>query len=125
MSDGDAVLISGPEEGPDVCSLGCGQGFPVAERDGGSITTSSIPSAVTTLGAMAATRVLSRDPGCGRNDVNRYTTAPELRDVSPRRTERQQTSIGWGLLGLGFVGLVVAVIWIHYTSLPPEQDKGI
>ena len=28
VSDSDAVLISGPEEGPDVCSLGCGQGFP-------------------------------------------------------------------------------------------------
>ncbi len=28
MGNGDAVLISGPEEGPDVCSLGCGQGFP-------------------------------------------------------------------------------------------------
>ena len=38
VSDSDAVLISGPEEGPDVCSLGCGQGFPRQERDGGSIT---------------------------------------------------------------------------------------
>ena len=40
-------------------------------------------------------------------------------------SDSRRRSIGWGLLGLGFVGLVVAVIWIHYTSLPPEQDAGI
>ena len=39
-------------------------------------------------------------------------------------SDSRRKSIGWGLLGLGFVGLVVAVIWIHYTSLPPEQDAG-
>ena len=40
-------------------------------------------------------------------------------------SDSRRKTIGWGLLGLGFVGLVVAVIWIHYTSLPPEQDAGI
>ena len=27
-------------------------------------------------------------------------------------------SIGWGLLVIGYVALVVGVIWIHCTSLP-------
>jgi hypothetical protein len=40
-------------------------------------------------------------------------------------SDSRRKTIGWGLLGLGFVGLVVAVIWIHYTSLPAEQDAGI
>ena len=32
-------------------------------------------------------------------------------------SDSRRKSIGWGLLGLGFVTLVVAVIWIHYSSL--------
>jgi hypothetical protein len=33
-------------------------------------------------------------------------------------TESRRKSIGWGLLGLGFVALVVGVIWIHFASFP-------
>ncbi len=33
-------------------------------------------------------------------------------------SDSRRKSIGWGLLGLGFVALVVAVIWIHFSSLP-------
>ncbi|HEY7468307.1 MAG TPA: hypothetical protein VIC07_02090 [Acidimicrobiia bacterium] len=33
-------------------------------------------------------------------------------------SDSRRKSIGWGLLGLGFVALVVAVIWIHYSSFP-------
>jgi len=39
-------------------------------------------------------------------------------------SDSRRKSIGWGLLGLGFLALVVGVIWIHFTSLPPEQDAG-
>lgn len=40
-------------------------------------------------------------------------------------SDSRRKTIGWGLLGLGFVALAVAVIWIHYTSLPAEQDAGL
>jgi hypothetical protein len=40
-------------------------------------------------------------------------------------SDSRRRSIGWGLLALGFLGLVVGVIWIHFTSLPPEADAGI
>jgi hypothetical protein len=33
-------------------------------------------------------------------------------------SDSRRKSIGWGLLGLGFLALVVAVIWIHFSSLP-------
>jgi hypothetical protein len=39
-------------------------------------------------------------------------------------SDSRRKSIGWGLLGLGFVALVVGVLWIHYTSLPDEVDAG-
>jgi hypothetical protein len=39
-------------------------------------------------------------------------------------SDSRRRSIGWGLLALGFVGLAVGVIWIHYTSLPPEENTG-
>ncbi|MDP9145838.1 MAG: hypothetical protein M3N43_14310 [Actinomycetota bacterium] len=39
-------------------------------------------------------------------------------------SDGRRKSIGWGLLGLGFVTLVVAVLLIHYSSLPPEIDAG-
>lgn len=39
-------------------------------------------------------------------------------------SDSRRKSIGWGLLALGFVTLVVGVLWIHYTALPPEQDAG-
>jgi hypothetical protein len=37
-----------------------------------------------------------------------------LAELSDSRRKR----VGWGLLGLGFVALVVAVIWIHFSSFP-------
>ncbi len=40
-------------------------------------------------------------------------------------SDSRRKSIGWGLLGLGFVALVVGVIWIHYSSLAPGEDGGI
>jgi hypothetical protein len=33
-------------------------------------------------------------------------------------TDSRRKSIGWGLLGLGFLTLVVAVLLIHYSSFP-------
>jgi len=33
-------------------------------------------------------------------------------------SDSRRKSIGWGLLGLGFLALVVGVIWIHYSSFP-------
>ena len=39
-------------------------------------------------------------------------------------SDSRRKSIGWGLLGLGFLALVAGVIWIHFTSLPPQQDAG-
>ena len=33
-------------------------------------------------------------------------------------SDSRRKSIGWGLLGLGFLSLVVAVIWIHFSSFP-------
>ena len=39
-------------------------------------------------------------------------------------SDSRRKSIGWGLLGVGFVSLVVGVLWIHYTSLPDEVDAG-
>lgn len=33
-------------------------------------------------------------------------------------SDSRRKSIGWGLLGLGFLTLVVAVIWIHFSSFP-------
>lgn len=41
----------------------------------------------------------------------------ELSDARRRR-------IGGGLLILGLLGLVLGVIWIHWSSLPPEQELG-
>jgi hypothetical protein len=40
-------------------------------------------------------------------------------------SDSRRKTMGWGLLGLGFVTLVVGVIWIHYTSLPDDVDAGI
>jgi len=40
-------------------------------------------------------------------------------------SDSRRKSIGWGLLGLGFVALVVGVIWIHYSSLAAGDDGGI
>lgn len=40
-------------------------------------------------------------------------------------SDSRRKSIGWGLLGLGFVALVVGVIWIHYSSLASGEDGGI
>jgi hypothetical protein len=39
-------------------------------------------------------------------------------------SDSRRRTIGWGLLALGFVTLVVGVIWIHFTSLPPEENTG-
>jgi hypothetical protein len=39
-------------------------------------------------------------------------------------SDSRRRTIGWGLLALGFATLVVGVIWIHYTSLPPEENTG-
>lgn len=39
-------------------------------------------------------------------------------------SESKRKRIGWGLLALGFVTLVVGVVWVHYTSLDPEADAG-
>jgi hypothetical protein len=36
-------------------------------------------------------------------------------------SDSRRKSIGWGLLGLGFLALVVAVIWIHFSSLPQTE----
>ncbi|HSJ84143.1 MAG TPA: hypothetical protein VLA91_10040 [Acidimicrobiia bacterium] len=33
-------------------------------------------------------------------------------------SDSRRKSIGWGLLGVGFVTLVIAVVWIHYSSFP-------
>jgi hypothetical protein len=33
-------------------------------------------------------------------------------------SDSRRKSTGWGLLGLGFVALVVAVFWIHFASFP-------
>ena len=33
-------------------------------------------------------------------------------------SDSRRKSIGWGLLGAGFVTLVIAVVWIHYSSFP-------
>jgi hypothetical protein len=43
-----------------------------------------------------------------------------LADLSDARRK----SIGYGLLSLGFVALVVGVIWIHWSSLPHDVDGG-
>jgi hypothetical protein len=39
-------------------------------------------------------------------------------------SDSRRKAIGWGLLALGLGALVIAVIWIHYTSLPEEVDAG-
>lgn len=39
-------------------------------------------------------------------------------------SDSRRKSIGWGLLLVGFVALAVGVLWIHFTSLDPEQDAG-
>lgn len=33
-------------------------------------------------------------------------------------SDSRRKSIGWGLLGVGLVALVIAVVWIHYSSFP-------
>jgi hypothetical protein len=33
-------------------------------------------------------------------------------------SDSRRKSIGWGLLGVGLVTLVIAVVWIHYSSFP-------
>jgi hypothetical protein len=33
-------------------------------------------------------------------------------------SDNRRKSIGWGLLGVGLVTLVIAVVWIHYSSFP-------
>ena len=40
-------------------------------------------------------------------------------------SDARRKSIGWGLLLFGTLLLVVGVIWLHYTSIPPEQDGGV
>ncbi len=40
-------------------------------------------------------------------------------------SDSRRKSIGWGLLGLGFLTLVVAVIWIHFASFPADVDGGV
>ncbi|MGH8873141.1 MAG: hypothetical protein ACRDWS_14355 [Acidimicrobiia bacterium] len=39
-------------------------------------------------------------------------------------SDSRRKGIGWGLLGLGFLALVVGVLWIHYTSLPEDVGAG-
>jgi hypothetical protein len=36
-------------------------------------------------------------------------------------SDSRRKSLGWGLLALGFVTLVVSVIWIHYASFPSTE----
>jgi hypothetical protein len=36
-------------------------------------------------------------------------------------SDSRRKSIGWGLLGIGFVALVIAVIWIHFSSFPENH----
>ncbi|MGA7226862.1 MAG: hypothetical protein WBZ40_01880 [Acidimicrobiia bacterium] len=40
-------------------------------------------------------------------------------------SDARRKSIGYGLLGLGFVALVVGVIWIHNASLPHDAPGGV
>ncbi|MGH8912985.1 MAG: hypothetical protein ACRDZM_00525 [Acidimicrobiia bacterium] len=40
-------------------------------------------------------------------------------------SDSRRKGIGWGLLGFGLVTLVIAVIWVHFTSLPADVDGGV
>jgi hypothetical protein len=40
-------------------------------------------------------------------------------------SDGRRKAIGWPLLLFGLVLLVISVLWIHYTSIPPEEDGGI
>ncbi len=40
-------------------------------------------------------------------------------------SDGRRKATGWGLLLLGTVVLVAGVIWIHYSSLGPEEDGGL
>ena len=97
-------------------------GFLVQEQDGGSITTSTeVPHRSTNPGRLGSgslrgpvmVETASTGPNRARN--NQMYRLAELSD-STRKTSGGDCS--WAPYGL-----VVAVIWIHFTSLPPERGR--